>query len=63
VVCKQLGDEGIAIIDTKWIDSVVAMIPFSRPGQDGDAVAEFYLVEKMSLGYTKTNVPADGEDE
>jgi len=57
-VCKQLGDEGIIIIDVKWIESVAAMIPFSRPDQEAGGLLskEFYLVEKISLGYSQPPV-------
>ena len=61
----MLGDEGIIIIDVKWMESVVAMIPFSRPDQEAGSSAskEFYPVDKLCLGYSKPPVQQNSDYE
>ena len=57
-VCRHLGDDGVRIVDVKWICEVVAMIPFICQGRDG---SEYYLLEDMNLG--RDELCSDTEDE
>ncbi|KAG7098203.1 hypothetical protein E1B28_000171 [Marasmius oreades] len=52
-VCKR--DKGAQIIDTKWIDSVVGMIPFQRRGVEWDGL-EFFVLEKLSPSHAQNTV-------
>jgi hypothetical protein len=48
-VCRLLGDDGVKIVDVKWIREVVAMIPFTCSGRHSDS-SEYYLLEDMHVG-------------
>jgi hypothetical protein len=56
-VCTHLGDDGVKIVDVKWIHEVVAMIPFTRRGRD----SEYYLLEDMHVGQAELCSEAEGE--
>ncbi|KAG7098084.1 hypothetical protein E1B28_000058 [Marasmius oreades] len=49
-VCEQAETDTITIIDVKWINGVIAMIPFRRAGlawdDEGD-VYEYFVLEKL----------------
>jgi hypothetical protein len=52
--CENQGDSALKFIDVKTIQSVVAMIPHSKPamaGQQSDSESDdrFFLVEKPGL--------------
>jgi hypothetical protein len=59
-VCKYLGQNGVRVIDAKWITSVVGMVPFkSVRGEMGYAEGKLYFaVEKMSA----VLIGSDGDD-
>jgi hypothetical protein len=53
-VCTYLGDDGIKIIDAKWICEVIAMIPFiSSSDIQIRKGSQYYVLEDMSLGRTE----------
>ncbi|KAL0573146.1 hypothetical protein V5O48_008812 [Marasmius crinis-equi] len=45
-VCTFLGNEDIQIIDAKWIQEVVGMVPFHR-NPDEDDTDEFFVVRRL----------------
>ena len=63
-LCKYPGANGIAIIDAKWITSVVGMVPFTytRGQRDYLEGKQYFAVEKMS-GVLIPKHDADDSDE
>jgi acyl-coenzyme A synthetase/AMP-(fatty) acid ligase len=50
-VHRHLGDDddGVHIIDVKWMTEVVGMAPFRHSNMEARGFSEYFLVEKMSL--------------
>ncbi len=51
-ICTYLGDDGIRIINAKWICKVIAMILFMQHSnaQGVGMGSQYFLLEDMSLG-------------
>jgi len=45
--CTYLGQDGLMVIDVKYINSVIAMVPHQPFG--GDSVQRYFVVEKPGL--------------
>ena len=59
-VCTHLGDDGVRIVDVKWIHEVVAMIPFTCTGRRSD-ISEYYVLEDMYVGGNEPCSDTDDE--
>ncbi|KAL0567757.1 hypothetical protein V5O48_014238 [Marasmius crinis-equi] len=61
-VCTFLGNDDIQIIDAKWIEEVVGMVPFHRnPGKDD--TDEFFVVQRLrSLNKDVVNNSEEDEE-
>jgi hypothetical protein len=63
-VCKFLKEDGLRVIDAKWISDVVGMVPFTqRPAEEQLDEEEYFVVEKMSLGRQELILALNDDDE
>ena len=60
-LCSFLGDNGLAVIDAKWIETVIGMIPFTRRKGRTLPSEEYFVLEKMTLG-SQGSASLDGDE-
>jgi len=64
-LCTYLGENGIRIVDAKWITDVVRMVPFKYTQQGTNYLEgqQYFAVEKLSAALIRKGDSDDADEE